>query len=819
MQMDKHSLRIGLTANEAACRLAQNGPNALSLEKTRGQLKICVEVVTEPMFLLLLAAGGIYLLMGDVYDALVLLAFVSIIIIVTIAQEQRTERALEALRDLSSPRALVVRDGIETRIAGRDVVVGDILLLAEGDRVPADARILEFHELSADESMLTGESVSVPKLSNDAMVYAGTMIVRGQGIAEVIATGKATRLGYIGTALEEIDPEASPLHRQVKRLTTRIALIALALSVGLVLLYAFKTGDWFESILSGITLAMAALPQEFPVIMIVFFALGARRIAQHRVLTRHLNAIETLGKTTVLCVDKTGTLTENRMTVAALAVNGTTLSAEGLTQLPEAYVELVRYILLGSEIEPHDPMEQAFHTFAHQHLAPSALPGPDWQLAHEYELSPELMAMSHVWYGAGMVEQVIASKGAPEAIVDLCHLSAVRRQQIEVEAMALAEQGLRVLGVARASYPVGNAWPEIQHDFDFEFIGLVGLEDPVRADVPAAVAACQRAGIRVVMITGDHPRTAAAIARKVGIAADDVYARITPERKLEIVNRFKAAGEIVAMTGDGVNDAPALKAAHIGIAMGKRGTDVAREAASLVLMEDDFGAIVTAIALGRRIFSNLRQALLYTLTIHIPVICLSILPVLLGLPLLLLPIHIAFLELVFDPTCSLVFEAERGTDAQMDQPPRRATEPLLTASQLGTHILLGLAIGGLFTVIYVRLYAGATALVDVRALVFTMLVAATVGFVIALRQPRLQLRRSFSGWPRLSLAVIGVTLCGLLAIAGVTPLAHLFSMTTLPLWLVGLLVLSTISVVLLATGLMQSLNQRTAQATNSSMLP
>ena len=817
--MNQKTSPTGLSGKEALRRLARDGPNALSLEKTRGLLKICVEVVTEPMFMLLLAAGSIYLLMGDVHDALVLLAFVAIIIVVTIVQEQRTERALEALRDLSSPRALVIRDDVAIRIAGRDVVVGDILLLAEGDRVPADARILEFHELSADESMLTGESVSVPKLSTDAMVYAGTMIVRGQGVAEVFATGAATRLGSIGAALEEIDPESSPLHTQVKRLTTRIALVALALSVGLALLYAFKTGDWFTSILSGITLAMAALPQEFPVIMIVFFALGARRIAQHRVLTRNLNAIETLGKTTVLCVDKTGTLTENRMRVAALAVDGATLCTDALGILPDAYTELVRLTVLGSEIEPHDPMEKAFHEFAQQHLPASALPGPDWQLAREYELSAELMAMSHVWQVPARAERLIAAKGAPEAVIDLCHLPEARRRVVAAEAKALAAQGLRVLAVARATYPIDKTWPEKQHDFDFEFIGLVGLEDPVRKDVPAAVAACQRAGIRVVMITGDHPSTAVAIAGKVGIASEDVHARITPERKLHIVEDLKRAGAIVAMTGDGVNDAPALKAAHIGIAMGKRGTDVAREAASLVLMEDDFGAIVTAIALGRRIFSNLRQALLYTLTIHIPVICLSILPVLLGLPLLLLPIHIAFLELVFDPTCSLVFEAERGTDAEMAQPPRRATEPLLTASQLGIHILLGLVIGGLFTLIYARLYADAIALVDVRALVFTMLVAATVGFVIALRQPRLQLRRLLSGWPRLSLAVIGVTLCCLLAIAGVAPLAHLFSMTTLPLWLVCLLVLATISVVLLATGLMQSWNRRIAQPPNSSMLP
>jgi len=801
--MTEKTFPLGLSNKEAQRRLEQDGRNELSLEKTRGLLKICAEVATEPMFLLLLAAGVLYLLMGDVHDALVLVGFVGIIIVVTIAQEQRTERALEALRDLSSPRALVIRDGVETRIAGHEVVVGDVLLLSEGDRVPADARVLEFHELSADESMLTGESVSVPKLSTEAMVYAGTMIVRGQGVAEVIATGLSTRLGSIGKALEAIDPEASPLHQQVKRLTMRIALFALMLCVALALIYGFSTGTWLEGVLSGITLAMAALPQEFPVIMIIFFALGARRIAQHKVLTRNLNAIETLGKTTVLCVDKTGTLTENRMTVAALAVDGSTLKTDGLTALPEAYAELVRFTVLGSEIEPHDPMEQAFHRFAQQHLNPAILPNQDWQLAREYELSAELMAMSHAWHDASLSHRVIASKGAPEAIIDLCHLPEVRKREIEAEAMALAEQGLRVLGVAKGTYPVNSDWPEIQHDFDFEFIGLVGLEDPIRNDVPAAVAACQRAGIRVVMITGDHPRTAAAIARKVGIAPEDVHARITPERKLHIVESLKSEGAIVAMTGDGVNDAPALKAAHIGIAMGKRGTDVAREAASLVLMEDDFASIVTAIALGRRIFSNLRQALLYTLTIHIPVICLSIMPVLLGLPLLLLPIHIAFLELVFDPTCSLVFEAERGSGREMSEPPRRATEPLLTASQLLTHILLGLAVGVILTLCYLQLYDASQSLENARAIIFTMLVSTTIGFVLALRQPQLHLMKLFAGFPQLSVAVIGVTLLCLLAITFIPMLAGLFAMATLPAYFVLLMTSGTASGVVLFVLLMQ----------------
>ncbi|MEN9903194.1 MAG: hypothetical protein RL651_1858 [Pseudomonadota bacterium] len=803
--MNHTTIPLGLTAKEARHRLEAGGPNELTLEKTRGLLKICAEVVTEPMFMLLLAAGGIYLLMGDVHDALVLLAFVVIIMGVTIAQEQRTENALESLRDLSSPRALVIRDGAETRIAGCDVVLGDILLLAEGDRVPADARVLEFHELSADESMLTGESVSVPKLSTDALVYAGTMIVRGQGVAEVIATGKATRLGSIGKALEVIDPEASPLHQQVKQLTLRIAGIAVLLSISLALVYVIKTGDWMAGVLSGITLAMAALPQEFPVIMIVFFALGARRIAQHKVLTRNLNAIETLGKTTVLCVDKTGTLTENRMRVAALAVNGNFLATDGLVALPDDYAELVRYSVLGSEIEPHDPMENAFHEFARQHLGDAGFPEQVWSLAREYELSADLMAMTHVWEGPGLSHHVIACKGAPEAVAELCHLSEASHLKMAAEADALAEQGLRVLAVAKAIYPTDQTWPEIQHDFDFEFIGLVGLEDPVRKDVPAAVAACQKAGIRVVMITGDHPTTAAAIARKVGIAPEDVHARITPERKLEIVQGLKNLGEIVAMTGDGVNDAPALKAAHIGIAMGKRGTDVAREAASLVLLEDDFASIVTAIALGRRIFSNLRQALLYTLTIHIPVICLSIMPVLMGLPLLLLPIHIAFLELVFDPTCSLVFEAEQGSGNEMSKPPRNRTEPLLSKTQLASHLLLGLVVGGLLIALYRYLYLTDQSITDIRTIIFTVLVSATVGFVMALRQSRFLARQLIVGFPTLSLVVLGISVASLLAITALPILAGLFSMTPMALPQTILVMLITVGVVILLTGGLQRL--------------
>ncbi len=627
----------------------------------------------EPMFLLLLGAGSIYLLMGDVHEAMILLGFVVVIMAVTILQEHRTERALDALRDLSSPRALVLRDGAPLRIPGREVVRDDILMLSEGDRVPADGWVLSAHELALDESLLTGESLPVAKLAElpqespsesageGLRVFAGTLVTSGQGLVRVSAIGSATALGRIGKSLQAIEQETSPLQREMAWLTRRLAVIGILLCLLVTLLYVFSLGGWLAGLLAGITLAMGILPQEFPVILIVFLAFGARRIARQRVLTRRLGAIETLGETTVLCVDKTGTLTQNRMAVAALMVGEHSLDIAAaselkeLQDLPERFHELLEYAVLASETEPHDPMEQAFHRLAQEYLANTEHLHADWSLAREYELSPDLLAMSHLWRIPGQRQHAVATKGAPEAIADLCHLAEPARQQVAAQAAEMAERGLRVLGIAKAAHR-GADWPAIQHDFDFEFLGLVGLADPLRPEVPAAVEECRLAGIRVAMITGDHPRTAQAIARRTGI--DDariltgqqlqqleaagavamregirgvcVFARVTPQQKLAIVEALKADGEIVAMTGDGVNDAPALKSAHIGIAMGKRGTDVAREAAALVLLDDDFGAIVQAIRLGRRIFGNLRQAMIYTLAVHVPIIGLAILPLLFG---------------------------------------------------------------------------------------------------------------------------------------------------------------------------------------------
>lgn len=776
----------GLTTEAATLQLRIDGQNQLGASQTRTWLAILLDVLHEPMFLLLLAAGSLYFLVGESHEGLMMLGFVVIIMGVTIVQERRTEHVLETLRELASPRALVIRDGQQRRISGTEVVRGDLLLLSEGDRVPADALVLEAHELAVDESLLTGESGWVPKLKVGLSVYAGTLVVRGQGLARVEATGISTRFGQIGASLADIKLEASPLRRQIERLTFKLALIGMILSVLLATVYVWRTDSWLAGALSGITLAMALLPQEFPVIMIVFFALGARRIAQQGVLTRRLNAIETLGKTTILCVDKTGTLTENRMVLAALHVDGQTQLTSALDGQPLApyFHALVEYAILSCEQDPHDPMEQAIQSFTVGRSEIAAHIHPNWALVREYELSPDLMAMTHLWREEAAGHDVVAAKGAPEAIAALCKLSATDLAALNTSANSLASQGMRVLAVAGARHPVGEAWPDIQHAFDYELVGLLGLVDPVRLSVPAVINECLRAGVRVVMITGDHPVTAQAIALQVGIAASDVYARVTPQQKLEIVEGFKATGEVVAMTGDGVNDAPALKAAHIGIAMGQRGTDVAREAASLVLMHDDFAAIVAAIRAGRLITQNLRQALRYTLTVHMPIIILSMIPVLFGLPLLLLPVHIAFMELVFNPTCSLVFEAEPATQDLMCHPPVPGSSDLMTLREVTHSLLIGTLVGTVLMLFDIWLLNQGQSMNQVRTAVFVALVGGTLGAVFLYRRAHLFKRFSAIGWSTLLL-----TLVSLGVVVYIPGIATLFAFESIPplVWLASLL--------------------------------
>ncbi|HME70495.1 MAG TPA: cation-translocating P-type ATPase [Myxococcota bacterium] len=727
MQAKEEIASRGLTETEAARRLEEYGPNALPRGDRRSLLRIVRDVFREPMFTLLIAAGFVYLFIGDLGEALMLLGFAFVNVMIAAYQESKTEHVLEALRDLTSPRALVIRDGTRRRIPGSDVVRGDSIVLQEGDRVPADAVLISCGDLEVDESLLTGESAAVRKVTWDGIlaaarpggddlpfVYSGSMVVRGHGIGEVRATGAETEIGRIGRALGSIKSEPTLLHRQTRHMVRIVATVGLSLSLLVFVLYGTLRGGWLAGLLAGITLAMATLPQEFPLVLTVFLVMGAWRISQRRVLTRRSAAIEALGAATVLCTDKTGTLTLNRMSVAELH-EGREIHAvnyENNPELPEQFHTLVEFAILASAKDPFDPMEKAFLELGEHYLAQTEHIHRDWEVVHEYGLSPDLLAMSQVWKAVGRPEHVVAAKGAPEAIADLCHYDAAQLDELRGAVAQMAKHGLRVLAVAKASFR-GEEWPPIQHDFTFELLGLVGLLDPLRPGVCEAIHECHTAGMKVVMITGDHPVTALAIARNAGITTDSavvdgeevarasdeelrervrnaaVFARIMPEHKLRLVNAFKANGEIVAMTGDGVNDAPALKSAHIGIAMGGRGTDVAREAASIVLLDDDFGSIVSAVRLGRRIYDNLRKAMAYILAIHVPIAGLSVLPLVLGWPLLFSPVHIVFLELVIDPVCSIVFEAEQEEEGVMRRPPRDSQAPLFSPWLLGWSLLQG----------------------------------------------------------------------------------------------------------------------------------
>jgi len=765
----------GLSEAEARARLKREGYNELPRTARRTPFRIVLEVMREPMLALLAGGGAVYLVLGDLQEALILLAFAMVSIVITVVQETRTERVLEALRDLSSPRALVVRDGVRKRIAGREVVRGDLIVLSEGDRIPADAVLLQATDLHTDESLLTGESAPVRKLPRtgtiDAttrpggddlpFVFSGALVVGGAGIAVVTATGVRSEIGKIGQSLSTLTPEPPRLQAQTRKLVRLFAIAGGSVSVLAVVLYGLFRGGWLDAVLAGIALGMAMLPEEFPVVLTVFMAMGAWRISRAQVLTRRASAIETLGAATVLCTDKTGTLTLNRMSIAELRLKDRTVHAVRNGGAPSpAFVELLRTGILASAPEPFDPMEKAFHEVGAR-LSVKTMGGA--ALVRAYGLRPELLAVTYAWRdGDGFV---VAAKGAPEAIAGLCGMDTGELAEIKATVDTMAAEGLRVLGVARARFD-GETLPDDPQGFVFSFLGLVGLADPLRESVPGAVAQCGSAGIRVVMITGDYPATAQAIARQAGLEwsqlltgkeleacrEDDlidrvrdvtVFARTLPEQKLRIVNALKACGEIVAMTGDGVNDAPSLKAAHIGVAMGARGTDVAREASSIVLLDDDFGSVVEAVRLGRRIYDNLRKAMGFIFAVHVPV-------------------------------CTLVFEAETEEEDIMRRPPRAPEEPLFSGRLIWWGVLQGVVAFALVSVIYAVAYRRGMPANEVRALTFFSLVTAIVALIFVNRS----FSASIMAASRRSNRVLQVVLLGVAAILALTlawPVAaHLF---------------------------------------------
>ncbi|MEO7051725.1 MAG: cation-translocating P-type ATPase [Rhodanobacter sp.] len=748
----------GLEPVEAARRLAEHGPNVLPGSTPKTLWKIIGGVLVEPMFLMLLVAGGLYLALGDLAEATFLLSFVFVVIGITLTQERKTQRALESLRELSAPRALVIRGGEEVRLPGRDVVVGDLLVLHEGDRIAADATLLDGH-LDVNESLLTGEAVPATKLPGDAsgQLFASTVVTKGVGTAEVSAIAGATAVGRIGQALGSTVEPVSNLQQASRKLIRNLTIAALLLAVAYALLgWLWDHHSLLESVLAGIALTMAILPEEIPVILTVFLALGAWRISKHKVLTRRVPAVEALGAITVLAVDKTGTLTQNRMQLAELGLTDEVFRDAGAPDLPESFHELVEFAMLATPADPFDPMEKAIQQFGLHWLSDTEHVHAEWSPEFEYGLSPDILAMTRVFRGDTHAQHLLATKGAPEAVIDLCHLSPAAGAVILRQVEAMAERGLRVLGVARGEWQ-GSAWPQSQHDFTFRFLGLLGFLDPPRPEVLAAIAECRSAGVRIIMLTGDHPATARAIARQVGLSARaevitgaeletldnaalrerlrhvDLCARLKPEQKLRLVQLLREAGDVVAMTGDGVNDAPALKAADVGIAMGERGTDVAREAAALVLLDDSFSSIVTAMRQGRRIYDNITKATRFVFAVHMPIIALALVPTLLHWPSLLMPVHIVLLELLIDPACSIVFEAEPEAADIMRRPPREPTTSPFARANLEYAIVQGLGLAAILLVGYGALLGQGMDAASSRTAVFLALVIGLFLLILANR--------------------------------------------------------------------------------------
>ena len=781
-------VHMGLTGEQVRERHLRDGPNELPHIDERSTLRIVGEVLREPMLALLLAAGFAYLLLGDRIEAILLLCFATFSVAISVIQETRSERVLAALRDLSSPRALVIRDGTRLRIPGREVVVGDIIILEQGDRVAADAELLSTTELEIDESLLTGESLAVQK-EVQTEAFSGTLVVRGSGVGRVVAIGGQTQIGQIGGHLANIKPDAPRLRRETGLIVKLAGIGGILIAGSVTLLYGFFRGGWLDAVLAGIAIGMTMLPEEFPVVLVTFMAMGAWRISKANVLTRRAAAIETLGSITVLCTDKTGTLTENHMAVASMWLpDGQHLTVDRNRNIPDAFQPLLKAGLWASEVEPSDPMDIAIHSAASALMSGNDNFSEDqWQLDRHFGIRPDLLATTNMWHdGPSHDDRLFAAKGAPEAIAQLCRLSASEQNEMMQAVEYMAAKGIRVLGVATVRAKRVDDYADLL-DHHFAFAGLIGLADPLRSSVPEAIRQCHNAGIRVVMITGDHAATARSISTDAGIESENlitgselagldddelgkrlrttnIFARIMPEQKLRLVRALKNVDEVVAMTGDGVNDAPSLKAAHVGIAMGGRGTDVAREASSLVLLDDQFSAIVSAIRLGRRIYDNIRKAMEFIFAAHVPIAGLALLPLMFGLPMLIGPIHIALLEMVIDPACALVFEAEEEDDEIMHRPPRHPEARLFSLPMVMWSIFQGVLAMGALTLGIVIAVQQDMPVTELRALAFSALIASLMALILANRSSSASLRSLFDYHNRALLAIFGAVIVVMIVI-------------------------------------------------------
>ena len=788
----------GLTDAGVLAARAAHGRNVLTADARSGLLATLRDVVADPMFVLLLVTGAIYFWMGHLEDALALGVALLLVAGISVYQSVRSDRALGALHELTQPRAQVRRNGRQGAVPVEELVVGDAVLVEEGGRVPADGRLDVARDFTLDEAILTGEAVAVTKRPGDP-VFAGTSTASGSAWLTVTAVGSQTELGRIGQRLATIDTEKTPLQRQVGQFVLRMTWVGVGAFLLVWGINFARSGNWATALLLALTLAMSLLPQEQPVAFSGFMALGAARLSRLGVLTKQPQTVESLGSATVICADKTGTLTQEGMRVRQL-YDGT---AAALVALPGATAgalsatagAVLAHARWASEDAPFDAMEKAI-VAAHAAADPAgaAAPAP---LVHEYPLAGTPPMMTHVRQLAD--EEVVAAKGAVEHILAVCRPAPAEAAEIRRVTQGLSAQGYRVLGVARGAYTPPD-FPAAQDDFAWSFLGLVALENPPKANAAAVLRSFAEAGIKVKMITGDFPETAQAIARQIGLPGADtlltgpqvmelsadalrpraagtaVFARMFPEAKLRVVEALKANGEVVAMTGDGVNDGPALKAAHIGVAMGRRGTEVARQAASLVLVDDDLGSMVAAIAQGRRIYQNFKKAVFYVVSIHIPIILTVALPLLFNWQWanLLSPLHIIFLELVMGPTCSIAFENEPAEAGQMQQPPRPLTATFLAGAELSRSLVQGLGIAAaVLGVYYGAMHRGEPVAVG-RTLVFATLVFSNVFLTLVNRSFTQSVLQTIGLPNRWLWRLLGLTLVLLAVVLGVPAAQALF---------------------------------------------
>ena len=716
----------GLSEGEVIARQKFFGPNEIPQEIKRQYLANFLAIIKEPIFLMIFTAFSLYILIGDTRDAFALLFFITLSIAITHYQKNKSDQALHALRSMAIDHCECLRQGKKIILPTRELVPGDIIILREGQRLPADAVLLPSEHIYIDESIATGESEPVYKSHaqergqglDSTLLLGGSLVTRGIALARVSATGTNTALGKIGQSLKKIQTGKSPLQIKLEKISYQFAYLAIAISSLVILVYGLYYERWLYGAMTGISLAIAILPEEFIIIFSIFIALGAYRMAQEHVLLRHTPAIETLGSVSVLCLDKTGTLTENCMTIIALADSlGIHVLEDASFQVTAEIEELISYAALASEVHPQDPLEVAIHRSTPILHADHSTHYENQTVAWQLPFSHQLPMMANLWASHDPnAHHLIAIKGSPETVMDLCKLDESRKKIIENQMAQLGQLGLRMIGVAKSRAKQPKEEENLcLAETPCQWLGLIGFQDPLREGVVGTIQDCQAAGIHVVMITGDHLATARTIADQAGIAQGgqlsgtelnqlsssdllgickktSIYYRISPEQKLRIIQAYQAAGEVVAMIGDGVNDAPALKAAHIGIAMGLKGTDVAKEAASMVLLDDRLSSLFKAITQGRLIYENLRKAGSYVTAIHIPIAGAVLMSTLTGQNTLLEPVHILFLQMIIDPACAFVYETETAEKDLMHREPRNINEAFMSASFLTLSIFQGIGL-------------------------------------------------------------------------------------------------------------------------------